>query len=217
MSIDKLVSGIRHLSRGVLMVPILAAGLVSYACNNETPAGRLGETDAGYISDAQEGSLSIDGNTADAEADAIPYKELKVRVNFMEFSTDRSSAAGDDYLFDVEIESEHIEECRAQGRTGHSRFVQPEYLDLNLPAACSGELTKVNIFSYWHLSDILIDIDPEREHGRCSQTSVIDPEGCYISLDYSIGSALKGQVDGNDDNFLLDPFDGFLRYRIETL
>lgn len=226
MSIDKLVSRIKYLGRKALIIPLLTAGLVGYSCSNGTPAGRLAETDVGYVSDAgyisdvqNDGSFN-DGGIVDAGVDAVPYEELKVRINFLEFSTDHSSAAGDDYLFDVEIKSEEKEGCYAQARTGHSRFIQPEYLDLSLPVACSGELTRVKIFGYWHLSDILIDIDPESSHGHCLQTSIINPEGpegCYLSLDYTIGSILEGEVDGNNDGFLVDPFDGLLKYKIETL
>ena len=140
-------------------------------------------------------------------------RPLVVRVSFLSFTQDATPASGNDWLIDVEISGGN---CVAQGRTGHSRYVVPKYLDLNTNRSlCSGATVTVKLYAYWHLDDALIDIDPNPASGRCLLPPAA-PAGCYLTLTYRIGTTLTGSVDGNSDGYVLDNWDGNLQYRVET-
>jgi hypothetical protein len=141
-------------------------------------------------------------------------RSLVVRVSFLSFTQDVEPLSGNDWLIDVGISGA----CEAQGRTGHSRFVVPAYLDLSLNRiACSGAAVSIRIYAYWHLDDALIDIDPNPGNGRCGVLSPTDPAGCFFILSYTIGATVTGSADGNADGYVLDAYDGVLQYRVETL
>lgn len=61
---------------------------------------------------------------------------------------------------------------------------------------------------------MVIDIDPDPAHGRTIGTN---PNGGYLTLSYTIGTVLQGALNGNDDRLVLDEYDAYLAYRIETL
>jgi len=142
-------------------------------------------------------------------------RALVIRVSFLTFTQDNMPSSGNDWLIDIEIAGGN---CVAQGRTGHSRYVVPKYLDLSTNrTVCTGAAVTVKLYAYWHLDDALIDIDPKPADGRCGLASPTDPAGCFLTLTYTVGTTVTGSADGNADGFLLDAYDGQLQYRIETL
>ena len=140
-------------------------------------------------------------------------RAITIRVNFLSFVPDKNPPGGEDYLFDGEAVGTDI---YAQARTGHSRFVEPRYLDLVVPNGVQfiGDQVTISIYAYWHLDDMVIDIDPDPANGRTIGT---DPAGGYLTLTYTIGTILQGAVDGNDDAYILDLYDAYFEYEIETI
>ena len=136
-----------------------------------------------------------------------------IRINFVSFVPDATPPGGQDYLFDAEAEGPSV---YAQARTGHSRFIKPRYLDLVVRNGTGfiGVQVIIKLYAYWHLDDVVIDIDPDPAHGRTIGT---DPSGGYLTLSYTIGTVLQGTVNGNDDRYALDQYDAYLSYKIETL
>lgn len=139
-------------------------------------------------------------------------RAITIRVNFLSFVPDNSPPGGEDYLFDGEAVGTDI---YAQDRTGHSRFIEPRYLDLIVQNGTQfiGDQVTISIYAYWHLDDVVIDIDPIE-----GPTIGTNPDGGYLTLTYTIGTVLQGSVDGNDDGFvLLDLYDAYFEYKVETL
>jgi len=140
-------------------------------------------------------------------------RAIVIRINFLTVTPDAVPPGGEDYLFDAEAVGTNI---YAQDRTGHSRFIEPRYLDLVIENGTQfiGDQVTINIYAYWHLDDMVIDIDPDPAHGRTIGT---DPNGGYLTLTYTIGTVLQGSVDGNDDGYILDLYDAYFDYKVETL
>ena len=138
-------------------------------------------------------------------------RAITIRVNFVSFVPDNVPPGGEDYLIDCEAVGTDI---YAQARTGHSRFIEPTYLDLVIPDGVQfmGDQVTISIYAYWHLDDMVIDIDPVD-----GPTIGTDPTGGYLSLTYTIGTVLQGAVDGNDDLRLLDLYDAYFEYEVETM
>lgn len=175
------------------------------------------------ISTIQSSILGLQGSVLLLQSDVSSLEDrvtalemeraITIRVNFLSFVPDNSPPGGEDYLFDGEVVGTSI---YAQDRTGHSRFIEPRYLDLVIENGTQfmGDQVAINIYAYWHLDDMVIDIDPDPAHGRTIGT---DPNGGYLTLSYTIGSVLQGNIDGDDDGYLLDQYDAFLAYKVETL
>jgi len=139
-------------------------------------------------------------------------RAIVIRINFVTFTPDAVPPGGEDYLFDAEAIGTNI---YAQDRTGHSRFIEPKYLDLVIENGTQfiGDQVTISIYAYWHLDDVVIDIDPVQ-----GPTIGTNPDGGYLTLTYTIGTVLQGSVDGNDDGFvLLDLYDAYFEYKVETL
>jgi len=144
-------------------------------------------------------------------------RPLVVRIWFLSFEPDDIPATGNDYLLDVKLSWGPSAESYVYGRTGHSRFVVPNYLDLSVSRTLTGSTVEITIFAYWHLDDYPIDIDPDPAHGIVIFTPSHN-SGASLSLQYILGSlALQGSVDGKDDGFLVDLYDAHFTYKIETL
>jgi len=161
------------------------------------------------ISDLQSKVASLETGVSTLEAE----KSIVIRINFLSFVPDATPPGGQDYLFDAEAEGPSV---YAQARTGHSRFIKPRYLDLVIRNGTSfiGTQVTMKLYAYWHLDDVVIDIDPDPAHGRTIGT---DSSGGYLTLSYTIGTVLQGAVNGNDDGYVLDQYDAYLSYKIETL
>jgi len=161
------------------------------------------------ISDLQSKVASLETRVSTLEAE----KSIAIRINFLSFIPDVTPPGGEDYLFDAEAEGPGV---YAQARTGHSRFIKPRYLDLVIRNGTRfvGIQVTIKLYAYWHLDDVVIDIDPDPAHGRTIGT---DPSGGYLTLSYTIGTFLQGTVNGNDDGYALDQYDAYLSYKIETL
>jgi len=140
-------------------------------------------------------------------------QSIAIRINFVSFIPDNTPPGGEDYLFDAEATGPNI---YAQARTGHSRFIKPRYLDLVVRNGKQfiGAPVTIKLYAYWHLDDVVIDIDPDPAHGRTIGTN---PSGGYLTLSYAIGTVLSGSVNGNDDGYALDLYDAYFAYKIETL
>jgi len=137
-------------------------------------------------------------------------RPLVIRIWFLSFEPDDvplMPIAGEDYLFDVKVSWGLGIESYVYGRTGHSRFVAPNYLDLSLSRTLMGSTVEITIFAYWHANDVLIDINGNSKTDR------------HLIKTYTIGDILQETVDGNDDSLIpsLDPYDAVMTYKIETL
>jgi len=161
------------------------------------------------IADLQSKVASLETRVSTLEAE----KSIVIRINFVSFVPDATPPGGEDYLFDAEAEGLNM---YAQARTGHSRFIKPRYLDLVIRNGTHfiGTQVTIKLYAYWHLDDVVIDIDPDPAHGRTIGTN---PSGGYLTLSYTIGTVLQGTVNGNDDGYALDQYDAYLAYKIETL
>ena len=166
------------------------------------------------IMNLQESVLLLQADVSSLE-DRVTTLEMEraitIRVNFVSFVPDNVPPGGEDYLIDCEAVGTDI---YAQARTGHSRFIEPRYLDLVVPNGVQfiGDQITISIYAYWHLNDMVIDIDPVG-----GPTIGTDPTGGYLSLTYTIGTILQGAVDGNDDLRLLDLYDAYFEYEVETI
>jgi len=164
------------------------------------------------IANLQDTVASLEARVSALEAERL----VVIRVNFIRFEPHDHIVGDwtDDYLIDIGIFLGDV--ILAQGRTGHSRFIKPEYLDLVIRNGSKfvGSQVTIKIYAYWHLDDMVIDIDPDPAHGRTSGTN---PSGGYLTLTYTIGATLTGAVDGNDDDYILDQYDAYFEYKIETL
>jgi len=140
-------------------------------------------------------------------------QSIAIRINFVNFIPDNTPPGGEDYLFDAEATGPNI---YAQARTGHSRFIKPRYLDLVIRNGKQfiGVQVTIKLYAYWHLDDVVIDIDPDPDHGRTIGTN---PSGGYLTLGYTIGTVPSGSVNGNDDGYALDLYDAYFAYKVETL
>jgi len=164
------------------------------------------------IADLQSKVASLEARVSTLES----KRPLVIRIWFLSFEPDNVPATGKDYLFDVKLSWGLGIESYVYGRTGHSRFVSPNYLDLSVNRTLMGSTVEITIFAYWHLDDYPIDIDPDPVHGKVIYTPTYS-SGASLSLQYTVGSpALQGSVDGNDDGFL-DLYDAYFTYKIETL
>jgi len=168
------------------------------------------------VTDLQGAVLLLQSEVSGIE-DRITALEMEraivIRINFVTFTPNAIPPGGEDYLFDAEAVGTSI---YAQDRTGHSRFIEPRYLDLFVQNGTQfiGDQVTISIYAYWHLDDMVIDIDPDPAHGRTIGT---DPNGGYLTLTYTIGTVLEGNVDGNDDGYILDLYDAYFDYKVETL
>jgi len=133
-------------------------------------------------------------------------RSLVIRIWFLSFEPDSIPATGKDYLFDVKLSWGPGIESYVYGRTGHSRFVAPNYIDLSANRTLMGSTVEITIYAYWHADDILIDING-------------DTADYHLVRTYQIGTIFQETVNGNNDNrgILLDPYDAIMTYKIETL
>lgn len=143
-------------------------------------------------------------------------KAITIRIDFLNFTPWNLPPGGSDYLFDAEVQGPGV---YALARTGHSRFFAPRYLDLVIPDGEQfiGTQVTITIVAYWHLSDQVIDIDPNPAHGRVALIPGTNANGGNLTLTYTIGKVLTGTVDGRSDGYLTDLYDAYLQYKIETL
>ncbi|MGQ9469527.1 MAG: hypothetical protein ACUVTD_06870 [Nitrososphaerales archaeon] len=123
------------------------------------------------IATIQTKMINLQSKIADLEAKVIALESkrtITVRIWFLSFDPDRIPVNGEDYLIDVKLENPAISGISSYvyERTGHSRFVAPNYLDLSVDSTWMGATVKITIFAYWHLDDILIDINPNSADGR---------------------------------------------------
>jgi prefoldin subunit 5 len=174
------------------------------------------------IATIQTGIANLQSKIADLEARVVALESKKtvtVRIWFLSFDPDAQPPGGEDWLIDIKLENPAISGISSYvyGRTGHSRFVTPNYLDLSVDSTWMGANVKITIYAYWHLSDQLIDINPNPADGRTYLGATAVPDGARLILWYTIGTTTQGSVDGNDDGYLLDPYDAYLVYKIETL
>jgi len=152
------------------------------------------------ISDIQSTVASLETRVSTLES----KRPLVIRIWFLSFEPDNIPATGKDYLFDVKLSWGLGIESYVYGRTGHSRFVAPNYLDLSVNRTLMGSTVEITIFAYWHADDILIDING-------------DTADCHLVRTYKIGTVFQETVNGNNDGIILDPYDATMTYKVETL
>jgi len=164
------------------------------------------------IADLQSRVASLEARVSTLES----KRPLVIRIWFLSIEPDNVPVTGKDYLFDVKLSWGLGIESYVYGRTGHSRFIAPNYLDLSVNRTLMGKAAEITIYAYWHIDDLVIDIDPDPVHS--SSIDPRDPSGRYLTLTYTIGATpLQGTVDGNADGHILDSYDAKLTYKIETL
>lgn len=152
------------------------------------------------ISDLQSRVSTLEARMSALESE----RPLIVRIWFLSFEPDIIPVTGKDYLFDVKLSWGVGIESYVYGRTGHSRFIAPNYLDLSVGRTLMGSTVEITIFAYWHADDILIDINGNSADRQLTKT-------------YTMGTVLRETVDGNEDGVILDPYDAVMTYKIETL
>lgn len=137
-----------------------------------------------------------------------------LRVRWLKFNHEKSVM--DDYIFQAEFEIPAIGHYESK-RTPCARYLS-EFtpLEFNVQESWLNLSASLTIAAFWHLDDVIIDINPSSLDGRWT------PFGKKASasvLSYKIGNdPTQCSADGNDDGYLADlNNDAHIRFVVETL
>jgi hypothetical protein len=175
--------------------------------------------------ESQLSSLNLDLNVATQ----LIYSLVPVtlQVNIYPFTQNGPGpVTGDDWLIDESAVGSGG--CYNVGRTPESRYVTPEWIDLNFNRTCLGQSFTINLYAYWHSDDSLIDIDPvfEGTDSCVPILGVTEPReagpDCALDISgYVLGSApMNGDAVGVNGPLVSSPVTGYvgnLTWSVETL
>lgn len=198
---------------------VLAGGLISAQVAIPIPIGPSGRGGGG-MAPAPDGSSGGGGRDVIPEFYVQPYTLPKViRVNIVDFDFEgKKDIIQGDYLIDGKVVNS-AGEIIAFGRTPHSRFIEPPWIDLvirkNVPE--SGDKVVITLYAYRHLDDEVIDINSS----SAWDINPLSPKGRALSIDYAVGDEQAGQSSGYNDHWRprrnIMESDGKIHYKIETI
>jgi hypothetical protein len=138
-----------------------------------------------------------------------------VNVRWLSFANEKTVA--DDYILQVEFEipSKGYYDAKRTPCSRHLSKFPP--LKFDIQESYLGETAKLTIIAYWHLDDVLIDLNPNVADGRWFPLT--NKEASTYVLQYMIGSdPVQISADGNNDGYLADlDNDGTIEFVVKTL
>jgi hypothetical protein len=95
-------------------------------------------------------------------------------------------------------------------------------LEFNIQESWLNLSARLTIVAFWHLDDVLIDINPNPADGRWIPGAYFDEvakKASALVISYKIGSdPMQRSADGNDDGYLADlNNDAYIKLVVETL
>ena len=209
-------------SKTTFMIAIIGAILVSVFVSSlitvqwlgiQGPQGEQGpKGDRGE--QGPQGEMGSQGQPGEQGPQGDTFYEYSVRVNWLSFTDEKTVA--DDHILQVILEIPSVGYYDAK-RTHCSRHLSKfPPLKFDVLESWLGESAKLTVIAYWHLDDVLIDINPSQNDGFWT------PFGKTASAKvvwYTIGgSQLLVEADGDDDLYLADLYnDGRIKFVVETL
>jgi hypothetical protein len=121
-----------------------------------------------------------------------------------------------DYILQVEFEVPSVSQYESK-RTPCARYLSElTPLEFNVQESWLNLSVKLTIAAFWHLDDVIIDINPNPADGHWTPYG---KEASALVLSYTIGNApMQRSADGNDDGYLSDlNNDAYIKLVVETL
>jgi hypothetical protein len=141
-------------------------------------------------------------------------ESYSLRVRWLDFVHEK--LVMDDYILQVEFEVPSVDHYETK-RTPCSRYASDlTPLEFNIQESWLGLSARLTIVAFWHLDDVLIDINPNPADGRWTPSG---KEASALVLSYKMGSdPMQRSADGNDDGYLADlNNDAYIKLVVETL
>ena len=145
-------------------------------------------------------------------ANASP-QVYSLRVRWVEFIHEKEVM--DDYILQVEFEVPSIGHYESK-RTPCNRYIsEMPPLKFDVEESWLNLTAKLTIMAYWHLDDIIIDINPNPDDGHWTP---FGKEASALVISYMIWEPAEYSANGDDDGFLADlKNDAYIEFAVETL
>jgi hypothetical protein len=143
-----------------------------------------------------------------------------VGVRWLEFVHEK--LVMDDYIIQVEFEVPSVGHYEAK-RTPCARYLSElTPLEFNAQESWLSLSAKLTITAFWHLNDVIIDINPNPADGRWIPGAYFEEaakKASALVISYTIGNEpTQFSADGNDDGYLSDlNNDAYIKLVVETL
>jgi len=147
-------------------------------------------------------------------------ESYSLRVRWLDFVHEK--LVMDDYILQAEFEVPSVGHYEAK-RTPCSRYVSDlTPLEFNIQESWLGLPARLTIVAFWHLDDVIIDINPNPADGRWIPGAYFNEaakKASALVLYYTIGTEpIQRSADGNDDGYLADlNNDAYIKFVVETL
>lgn len=190
----------------VLVVSLVANYCITSLVIQAGPQGVPGEQ-------GPQGIPGEKGDKGDIGEQGPPGTMYSVRVSFVTALIDEKTIAHD-HILQVEFETGSYYDAKRTPCSRHVKKLPPLVFDI--PEYYLGQTVTLTVVAYWHLDDILIDINPDASDGYW--TAFGKKASAYVTT-YTIGGAAK-QIfaNGSDDGLILDGLnDGTITFKVETL
>jgi len=146
--------------------------------------------------------------------------DYSLRVRWIEFTHEK--VVMDDYILQVEFEIPSVGHYEAK-RTPCGRYLSDlTPLEFNVQEGWLNHSARFIIVAFWHLNDVIIDINPNPADGRWIPGAYFEEaakKASALVISYKIGSdPMQRSADGNDDGYLADlNNDAYIKLVVETL
>jgi len=146
--------------------------------------------------------------------------DYSLRIGWIEFIHEK--VVMEDYILQVEFEIPSVGHYEAK-RTPCSRYLSDlTPLEFDVQEVWLNHSARFTIVAFWHLNDVIIDINPNPADGRWIPGAYFEEaarKASALVISYKIGSdPMQRSANGNDDGYLLDGNnDAYIKFVIETL
>lgn len=153
------------------------------------------------------------GETGPQGEQGPPGNTYNVRISFLTKLIDEK-AVMEDHILQVEFETGDYYDAKRTPCDRHLEKLPP--LTFEVPESWLGQSVVLTIIAFWHLDDVLIDINPDALDGYWSLYG--KKASAYVTT-YTIGgAAIQRVANGSNDGFILDGLnDGKITFKVETL
>jgi hypothetical protein len=147
-------------------------------------------------------------------------ESYSLRVRWLDFVDEK--LVMDDYKIFVEFEIPSINHYESK-QTPEVRYASElTPLVFSIQESWLGLSARLTIVAFWHLNDVLIDINPNSADGRWMpgawQQNPLAKKASALVLSYTIWAPMQRSADGNDDGYLTDlNNDAYIKLAVETL
>ncbi|MEM3383814.1 MAG: hypothetical protein QXD42_04045 [Nitrososphaerales archaeon] len=142
-----------------------------------------------------------------------PNPKYSIIVQWLKFKHEKTVM--NDYILQVELEIPSIGYYNSK-RTPCGRYLS-EFppLEFDIPESSLNCSAKLTIMAFWHLDDVIIDINPNHNDGRWTP---FGKKASALVIYYTINSEpMEYFADGNDDGYITDGNnDAYIRFLVET-